>query len=107
MSPLRHLPPFREHESCICTTTSMSLLSCYRHRPRELRGYEEMGMLKSIRVAAALALLAAPALAQPKTLTVAAYRGVWDSHLRKEVFPEFENKYGAEVHQRAPRTTAK
>ena len=37
---------------------------------------------------AALALLAGalPAEAQQKTLTVAAYGGVWDSHLRKEVF---------------------
>ncbi len=38
-------------------------------------------MLRSVRLAAALLLLAGPALAQSK-LTVAAYGGVWDSHLR-------------------------
>ena len=54
-------------------------------------------MLKSIRIAAALMLLATPGLAQQKTLTVAAYGGVWDSHLRKEVFPEFEKKHGVKV----------
>ena len=41
-------------------------------------------MLKSIRIAVAFALFASPALAQTKTLTVAAYGGVWDQHLRKE-----------------------
>src|SRR5471032_493396 len=54
-------------------------------------------MLKSIRLAVALALLAGPAFAQSKTLTVAAYGGVWDSHLREKVFPDFEKKHGVKV----------
>ena len=54
-------------------------------------------MLKSIRIAVALALFAGPALAQSKTLTVAAYGGVWDQHLRKEVFPDFEKKHGVKI----------
>ena len=37
---------------------------------------------------------AVPAAAQQKTLTVAAYGGVWDQHLRKDVFPDFEKKHG-------------
>ena len=43
-------------------------------------------VLKSIGVAASIALLAGPALAQSK-LTVAAYGGVWDSHLREKCVP--------------------
>ncbi len=45
---------------------------------------------------AGLAVLAGsvPALAQQKTLTVAAYGGVWDSHLRKEVFPSSRRSTG-------------
>ena len=62
-------------------------------------------MLKSIRIAAALMVLAAPAFAQQKTLTVAAYGGVWDSHLRKEVFPEFEKKHGVKVEYVAGNST--
>ncbi len=56
---------------------------------------------------AALALLAGavPAEAQQKTLTVAAYGGVWDSHLRKEVFPEFEKKHGVKVEYVAGNST--
>ncbi|MCC8430956.1 ABC transporter substrate-binding protein [Reyranella aquatilis] len=56
---------------------------------------------------AGLALLAGslPALAQQKTLTVAAYGGVWDSHLRKEVFPEFEKKHGVKVEYVAGNST--
>ena len=54
-------------------------------------------MLKSIRIAVAFALFASPALAQTKTLTVAAYGGVWDQHLRKEVFPDFEKKHGVKI----------
>ncbi|MBP6769291.1 MAG: extracellular solute-binding protein, partial [Reyranella sp.] len=56
---------------------------------------------------AALALLAGtlPAQAQQKTLTVAAYGGVWDSHLRKEVFPEFEKKHGVKVEYVAGNST--
>jgi putative spermidine/putrescine transport system substrate-binding protein len=54
-------------------------------------------MLKSIGVAAAaLLLLAEPALAQSK-LTVAAYGGVWDSHLREKVFPDFEKKHNVKI----------
>ncbi|TBR28842.1 MAG: extracellular solute-binding protein, partial [Reyranella sp.] len=55
----------------------------------------------------ALALLggALPAQAQQKTLTVAAYGGVWDSHLRKEVFPEFEKKHGVKVEYVAGNST--
>ena len=49
-------------------------------------------MLRHLGTAAVLALLAGPALAQSK-LTVAAYGGVWDSHLREKVFPEFEKKH--------------
>ena len=47
--------------------------------------------------AAIFALIAGPALAQPKTLTVAGYGGVWDQHLRKEVFPAFEAKHGVKI----------
>jgi putative spermidine/putrescine transport system substrate-binding protein len=56
---------------------------------------------------AALVLLAGalPAEAQQKTLTVAAYGGVWDSHLRKEVFPEFEKKHGVKVEYVAGNST--
>src|SRR3979409_2712322 len=46
-----------------------------------------------------------PALAQQKTLTVAAYGGVWDSHLHKEVFPEFEKKHGVKVEYVAGNST--
>jgi putative spermidine/putrescine transport system substrate-binding protein len=57
---------------------------------------------------AALVLLAGalPAEAQQKTLTVAAYGGVWDSAtLRKEVFPEFEKKHGVKVEYVAGNST--
>src|SRR4051812_45687041 len=55
-----------------------------------------MGMLRTMRVAAALLLLAGPAFAQGK-LTVAAYGGVWDSHLREKVFPDFEKKHNVKI----------
>ena len=54
-----------------------------------------MGMLRHL-AAAALVLLAGPALAQSK-LTVAAYGGVWDSHLREKVFPDFEKKHNVKI----------
>src|SRR5580658_3097737 len=53
-------------------------------------------MLKSLRLAAVLALLASPVFAQ-STLTVAAYGGVWDSHLREKVFPDFEKKHNVKI----------
>ena len=44
-----------------------------------------------------MALLGAlPAMAQQK-LTVAAYGGVWDSHLREKVFPDFEKKHNVKI----------
>ncbi len=54
---------------------------------------------------AAILFGAIPAIAQQKTLTVAAYGGVWDSHLRKEVFPEFEKKHGVKVEYVAGNST--
>ena len=47
---------------------------------------------------AGMALLAGtlPAMAQQK-LTVAAYGGVWDSHLREKVFPDFEKKHNVKI----------
>jgi putative spermidine/putrescine transport system substrate-binding protein len=53
-------------------------------------------MLKSLRLAVVLTLLAGPAFAQSK-LTVAAYGGVWDTHLRQNVFPEFEKKHNVKI----------
>ncbi len=53
-------------------------------------------MLRTVGIAAALSLLAGPALAQSK-LTVAAYGGVWDSHLREKVFPDFEKKHNVKI----------
>ena len=55
--------------------------------------------------AAIFALIAGPALAQPKTLTVAGYGGVWDQHLRKEVFPAFEAKHGIKIEYVAGNST--
>ena len=48
---------------------------------------------------------AVPAAAQQKTLTVAAYGGVWDQHLRKDVFPDFEKKHGVKVEYVAGNST--
>src|SRR5204862_2581546 len=62
-----------------------------------------MGMLRTV-VAAALAMLAGPALAQSK-LTVAAYGGVWDSHLREKVVPDFEKKHTVKVEYTAGNST--
>src|SRR5215212_7744074 len=66
-----------------------------------------MGRLARFGAIAGVVLLAGsmPALAQQKTLTVAAYGGVWDSHLRKEVFPEFEKKHGVKVEYVAGNST--
>ncbi len=66
-----------------------------------------MGRLARFGAIAGLVVLAGsmPALAQQKTLTVAAYGGVWDSHLRKEVFPEFEKKHGVKVEYVAGNST--
>ena len=50
-------------------------------------------------------MLAGPALAQPKTLTVAGYGGVWEQHLRKEVFPAFEKKHGVKIEYVAGNST--
>jgi putative spermidine/putrescine transport system substrate-binding protein len=48
---------------------------------------------------AGLAVLAGalPAMAQQKTLTVAAYGGAWEQDLRQKVFPDFEKKHGVKV----------
>jgi putative spermidine/putrescine transport system substrate-binding protein len=54
-------------------------------------------MLKSVGTAVALALLADPALAQPKTLTVAGYGGSFEQTLRTEVIPDFEKKQGVKI----------
>src|SRR4029077_17239393 len=62
-------------------------------------------MLKAVGAAALFALFAGPALAQPKTLTVAGYGGVWDQHLRKEVFPAFEQKHGVKIEYVAGNST--
>jgi putative spermidine/putrescine transport system substrate-binding protein len=61
-------------------------------------------MLKSVATAAALALLAAPALAQ-QTLTVAGYGGSFEQTLRKEVIPDFEKKNGVKVEYVAGNST--
>jgi hypothetical protein len=45
----------------------------------------EMGMLRSVRLAVALALLAGPALAQPKMLTVDARSDDWTGRWSREV----------------------
>ena len=62
-------------------------------------------MLKAMGAAALFVLFAGPALAQPKTLTVAGYGGVWDQHLRKEVFPAFEAKHGVKIEYVAGNST--
>ena len=62
-------------------------------------------MLKAVGAAALFVLFAGPALAQPKTLTVAGYGGVWDQHLRKEVFPAFEQKHGVKIEYVAGNST--
>ena len=57
-------------------------------------------------LAGAVALLAATsALAQPKTLTVAAYGGSWEQTMRKEVIPAFEKKHGVKVEYVAGNST--
>src|SRR5260370_23215561 len=54
-------------------------------------------MLKPLGPAALLILLAAPALAQNKTLVVASYGGSWEQEMRKHVIPGFEAKHGVKV----------
>src|SRR6266851_5451378 len=62
-------------------------------------------MLKSVGAAALLALLAGPALAQPKTLTVAGYGGSFEQTLRTEIIPAFEKKHGVKVEYVAGNST--
>src|SRR5260370_3683329 len=61
-------------------------------------------MLKSVG-AALLALLAGPALAQPKSLTVAGYGGSYEQTLRTESIPAFEKKHGVKVEYVAGNST--
>src|SRR6201991_3403774 len=53
-------------------------------------------LLKSIGGAVSIALLAGAVVAQSQ-LAVAAYGGVWDSHLREKVFPDFEKKHNVKI----------
>jgi putative spermidine/putrescine transport system substrate-binding protein len=62
-------------------------------------------MLKPARLAAALLMLAVPALAQQKTLTVAGYGGSFEQELRKDVFPAFEAQHGIKVEYVAGNST--
>jgi len=62
-------------------------------------------MLKSIGTAALLALLAGPALAQPKSLTVAGYGGSFEQTLRSEIIPVFEKKHDVKVEYVAGNST--
>src|SRR5438309_10955090 len=62
-------------------------------------------MLKTLGVAALLSLLAASALAQSKTLVVAAYGGSWELEMRKHVIPDFEAKHGVKVEYVAGNST--
>jgi putative spermidine/putrescine transport system substrate-binding protein len=52
-----------------------------------------------------LALAASPALAQQKTLTVAAYGGSWEQAMRKFVIPDFEAKHNVKVEYTAGNST--
>jgi putative spermidine/putrescine transport system substrate-binding protein len=58
-------------------------------------------------VAAGILLLslAAPALAQQKTLFVAGYGGSFEQTMRKEIFPAFEAKHGVKVEYVAGNST--
>src|ERR1700761_9016969 len=62
-------------------------------------------MLKTLGAAALLSLLAASALAQSKTLVVAAYGGSWEQDMRKFVIPDFEKKHGVKVEYVAGNST--
>jgi putative spermidine/putrescine transport system substrate-binding protein len=62
-------------------------------------------MLKPLGTAALLMLLAAPALAQNKTLVVASYGGSWEQEMRKHVIPDFEAKHGVKVEYVAGNST--
>jgi putative spermidine/putrescine transport system substrate-binding protein len=62
-------------------------------------------MLKPLGTAALLVLLAAPALAQNKTLVVASYGGSWEQEMRKHVIPDFEAKHGVKVEYVAGNST--
>jgi putative spermidine/putrescine transport system substrate-binding protein len=54
-------------------------------------------VLKIVRLAAVLSLLAGPLAAQPKTLTVAGYGGALETTLRAELIPAFERRHGVRV----------
>ncbi len=62
-------------------------------------------MLNTVGTAALLALIAAPALAQPKTLTVAGYGGSFEQTLRTEIIPAFEKKHGVKIEYVAGNST--
>ena len=62
-------------------------------------------MLRTITVACLLAAAASPALAQSKTLVVAAYGGSWEQDMRKFIIPDFEKKHGVKVEYVAGNST--
>jgi putative spermidine/putrescine transport system substrate-binding protein len=66
-----------------------------------------MTRLANLGALAGLAVLAGtlPAMAQQKTLTVAAYGGVWEQDMREKVFPDFEKKFGVKVEYVAGNST--
>ncbi|MBS0517578.1 MAG: ABC transporter substrate-binding protein [Proteobacteria bacterium] len=56
-------------------------------------------------LAGTIGLLVATSVSAQQTLTVAGYGGVWDSLLRKEVFPAFEAKHGVKIEYVAGNST--
>ena len=64
-----------------------------------------MGIAKLATIGAALLAVGGEAAAQQKTLYVAAYGGSFEQTMRKEVFPAFEQKYGAKVEYVAGNST--
>ncbi len=56
-------------------------------------------------IVGSVALLAAVSASAQETLTVAGYGGVWDSVLRKDVFPAFEAKHGVKIEYVAGNST--
>jgi len=62
-------------------------------------------MLKIAVGAALCALIASPALAQPKSLTVAGYGGSFEQTLRSEIIPAFEKKHDVKVEYVAGNST--
>jgi len=62
-------------------------------------------MLKIVGTAALLALITAPVLAQPKTLTIAGYGGSFEQTLRTEIIPAFEKKHGVKIEYVAGNST--